>query len=43
MVKDISKKIKKSLEVIKKIAGQHPHEKIAVAWTGGKDSTVLLH
>ena len=43
MAKNISKKIKKSLEVIKKISGQYATKKIAVAWTGGKDSTVLLH
>lgn len=36
-------KIRKSIEVIKKAYEEFPHDKTVVAWTGGKDSTVLLH
>lgn len=36
-------KVQKSLAVIRKSIGQFKGEDIALAWTGGKDSTVLLH
>ena len=36
-------KVKKAKEVIKEAAQRWSHEQIAVAWTGGKDSTVVLH
>ncbi len=35
--------ILKSEEIIRRTARKYPTEKIVVAWTGGKDSTVLLH
>ncbi len=40
---DLQKKVKKSLGVIRKAAKKYPADKIGIAWTGGKDSTVLLH
>jgi len=36
-------KIKKTHEVIIDASKKFPQKKIVVAWTGGKDSTVLLH
>lgn len=39
----LKKKIAKSKKIIKKAAKRYPKEKLAVAWTGGKDSTVMLH
>ena len=36
-------KVEKSLRIIKKAAKQYKNYEVAVAWTGGKDSTVLLH
>lgn len=36
-------KIKKSQEIIKNAFNKFPFEKTVIAWTGGKDSTVLLH
>ncbi|MGB9707501.1 MAG: phosphoadenosine phosphosulfate reductase family protein [Microgenomates group bacterium] len=36
-------KIKKSKEVIKEAAKKWNSKEICIAWTGGKDSTVLLH
>lgn len=41
-MKTLQQKIKKSRQLIHKIGSQYTPEKIAVAWTGGKDSTVLL-
>jgi phosphoadenosine phosphosulfate reductase len=35
-------KIKKSKKVIKKALEEYPNDKIALAWTGGKDSTLVL-
>lgn len=43
MTDNLNKKITKAVEIIKKINLKYPPEKVAVAWTGGKDSTVLLH
>jgi len=43
MSKILSEKIKKAHEVIKKAYKLYLPEKTAIAWTGGKDSTVLLH
>lgn len=40
---DLDKKIKKSQRIIKKAYSMFPSNKIVVAWTGGKDSTTLLH
>lgn len=40
---DLNKKVEKSLQVIRKAAGQFNNKDIALAWTGGKDSTALLH
>lgn len=39
----LKEKVVKSKEIIKEAAKRYPHEKLALAWTGGKDSTVLLH
>ena len=39
----LNDKILKSKKIIKKAYEKFPKEKIAIAWTGGKDSTVLLH
>jgi phosphoadenosine phosphosulfate reductase len=40
---NLDDKIKKAQEVIKKAAKLYPAGKITVGFTGGKDSTVLLH
>jgi len=40
---DLDHKIKKAKSVIKKAYSLYPKEKIALGFTGGKDSTVLLH
>ena len=40
---NLQEKIAKSRKVIKEAAERYPKEKLAVAWTGGKDSTVMLH
>lgn len=40
---ELNKKIKKARSVIKKAYSLYPKEKIALGFTGGKDSTVLLH
>lgn len=37
------KKISKSQQVIKEATKKYGKNRMAVAWTGGKDSTVLLH
>ncbi len=42
MALPLEKKIEKSKEIIKKAFEKFGREKIAVAWTGGKDSTLLL-
>lgn len=39
----LEKKIKKANEIIIRAYKKYPVEKVVVAWTGGKDSTVLLH
>lgn len=39
----LKEKIAKSKEVIQEAAQRYPPEKLALAWTGGKDSTTLLH
>ncbi len=39
----LEQKIEKAKLVIKEAAKKFPNKSIAVAWTGGKDSTVLLH
>ncbi len=39
----LTDEIQKAKEVIKEAAQKWPHDQIAVAWTGGKDSTVVLH
>jgi phosphoadenosine phosphosulfate reductase len=36
-------KVQKAQSVILEAASKYPKEEIVVAWTGGKDSTVLLH
>ena len=40
---DFNDKVKKAKEIIKQAANKWSHDQIAVAWTGGKDSTVVLH
>jgi phosphoadenosine phosphosulfate reductase len=40
---EIISKIHKTEAIIKKAAQLYKPEEIAIAWTGGKDSTVLLH
>lgn len=39
----LERKITKSFEIIKKAQGSLRFKDVAVAWTGGKDSTVMLH
>ena len=39
----LQEKTAKSKKIIRQAAKKYPKEKLAVAWTGGKDSTVLLH
>ncbi|MBD3155377.1 MAG: phosphoadenosine phosphosulfate reductase family protein [Candidatus Aenigmarchaeota archaeon] len=39
---ELEQKVEKSKEVIRQAFEKHGSDKIAVAWTGGKDSTVLL-
>lgn len=39
----LEKKIEKAHEIIKEASERWKNDEIAVAWTGGKDSTVLLH
>jgi phosphoadenosine phosphosulfate reductase len=36
-------KVKKAQEIIKEASNRWDNDKIAIAWTGGKDSTVILH
>jgi|GEM_PF-532413 len=43
MKPDLKKKVEKALEVIKTLSKKYASKDVAVAWTGGKDSTVLLH
>lgn len=43
MKKTLIEKIKKARSVIKKSFKVYRPEKTVIAWTGGKDSTVLLH
>lgn len=40
---NLTEKIKKSQEIIIKASKKFKSKEIAIAWTGGKDSTVLLH
>lgn len=42
-MKTLKEKVAKAKKVIKEAGDKWPHEKVAVAWTGGKDSTVILH
>lgn len=42
-MKTLEEKITKAKQVIRKAARKFPNEKTVVAWTGGKDSTMLLH
>lgn len=39
----LNQKIAKAQQVIQKAYTMFPNDKVVVAWTGGKDSTVLLH
>lgn len=39
----LKSKVEKSLRTITKAAKQYKNDEIAIAWTGGKDSTTLLH
>jgi phosphoadenosine phosphosulfate reductase len=39
----LNKKVEKSKEVLKEAIKKFGKEKIALAWTSGKDSTILLH
>jgi phosphoadenosine phosphosulfate reductase len=38
----IESKIEKSMKVIRQAFEKFPHDKIVLAWTGGKDSTLIL-
>ena len=38
----LEEKIKRSEEVIRAAYERFPHERIVLAWTGGKDSTFIL-
>ncbi|OGV97430.1 hypothetical protein A2W24_05645 [Microgenomates group bacterium RBG_16_45_19] len=39
----LKEKVDQARKIIKDAAKMWPHKNIAVAWTGGKDSTVILH
>ncbi|MCK5626227.1 phosphoadenosine phosphosulfate reductase family protein, partial [Candidatus Bathyarchaeota archaeon] len=39
----LNEKVKKSKDVLKEAIKQFGKDKIALAWTSGKDSTILLH
>ena len=39
----LNKKVEKAQKIIKEASEKWDHNKIAIAWTGGKDSTVILH
>ena len=39
---NLEEKVRKSKEVIREAYRRFPHERIALAWTGGKDSTLVL-
>lgn len=43
MASKLTKKVDKAKKIIQQAAEKWPHDKIAIAWTGGKDSTVILH
>lgn len=43
MLGNLEKKITKSKKIISKALKKFEKDKIAIAWTGGKDSTVILH
>lgn len=43
LTKALLAKINKTQSIIEKAYASYPHDKTVVAWTGGKDSTVLLH
>jgi len=42
-MKSLEEKVKKSKEIILEAAKKWKNKEICIAWTGGKDSTVLLH
>ena len=42
-MKTLNEKIKKSKQIILEAAKKWKNKEICIAWTGGKDSTVLLH
>lgn len=42
-MKTLREKVVKAKKVIKDASNKWPQNQIAVAWTGGKDSTVVLH
>jgi len=42
-MRSLEDKIKFSLKIISRATGKYVAEKMVIAWTGGKDSTVLLH
>ena len=39
----LAEKISTSVDVLRKLLERHAPERIVTAWTGGKDSTVVLH
>ncbi len=39
----LDKKVEKSIEIIKEALHRYGRENVGIAWTGGKDSTILLH
>lgn len=43
MLDDLEKKITKSKKIISRALEKFEKDKIVIAWTGGKDSTVVLH
>jgi phosphoadenosine phosphosulfate reductase len=43
LFESLEAKVEKSLEVIGRALARFPAETLAVAWTGGKDSTLLVH
>ncbi|NIT03498.1 hypothetical protein GTO10_00975, partial [Candidatus Saccharibacteria bacterium] len=38
----LKEKVEKAKEVIRAAYERFPHDKIVLAWTGGKDSTLIL-
>lgn len=40
--KELQAKIDKSKEIVREAMGKFDHKNLAITWTGGKDSTLVL-